>query len=174
MRSANAPQAIRTNRSARTFPLSTTALPSFDSTCRRRRENTTAAGVSGEVNSLHKRQRPPDSGRRPFQHSTLGFQSANSPDDRRREAIYSDLGLPGIDGYALLRAIRAKTAHRTLAAVAVTAYARPDDRARPAAGFDAYVSKPVDPAELVRTLVAVLAAPLLDSGHERDSHADAL
>ena len=80
-------------------------------------------------------------------------------DEWRPRLLVSDLGLPGIDGYALLRAIRAKTAHRTLAAVAVTAYARPDDRARVlAAGFDAYVSKPVDPAELVRTLVAALAA----------------
>ena len=78
-------------------------------------------------------------------------------DEWRPRLLVSDLGLPGIDGYALLRAIRAKTAHRRLAAVAVTAYARPDDRARVlAAGFDAHVSKPVDPAELVRTLAAVL------------------
>ena len=66
-------------------------------------------------------------------------------------------------------------AHRTIAAIAVTAYARLDDRARVlAAGFDAYVSKPVDPADLVRTLVAVLAAPRLDSGDGRDSHANAV
>jgi len=101
-------------------------------------------------------------------------------DEWRPRLLVSDLGLPGIDGYELLRAIRAKTAHRTLAAVAVSAYARPDDRARAlAAGFDAYVSKPVDPAELVRTLTAVLlgaaaVADPIESGHERDSHADAV
>ena len=101
-------------------------------------------------------------------------------DEWRPRLLVSDLGLPGIDGYALLQAIRAKAAHRTLAAVAVTAYARPDDRARAlAAGFDAYVSKPVDPAELVRTLAAVLPeqagdADAIESGHERDSHADAV
>ena len=101
-------------------------------------------------------------------------------DEWRPRLLVTDLGLPGIDGYALLRAIRAKTAHRNLAAVAVTAYARPDDRARVlAAGFDAHVSKPVDPAELVRTLAAVLqgqarVADAIESGHERDSHADAL
>jgi PAS domain S-box-containing protein len=101
-------------------------------------------------------------------------------DEWRPRLLVSDLGLPGIDGYELLRAIRAKTAHRTLAAVAVTAYARADDRARArAAGFDAYVSKPVDPAELVRTLVAVLPGQTgdvdaIESGHERDSHADTL
>jgi len=76
--------------------------------------------------------------------------------------LVSDIGLPGIDGYALLRAIREKTAHRTLIAVAVTAFARPDDRARALeAGFQSHVAKPVDPSELVRTLAAVLAAPRL-------------
>jgi PAS domain S-box-containing protein len=78
----------------------------------------------------------------------------------RPRLLVSDIGLPGIDGYALLQAIREKTAHRTLIAVAVTAFARPDDRARAlAAGFQTHVSKPVDPSELVRTLAAVLAAP---------------
>jgi PAS domain S-box-containing protein len=77
----------------------------------------------------------------------------------RPHLLVSDLGLPGIDGYALLHAIRSKTAHRTLAAVAVTAFARPDDRTRAlAAGFQEHVSKPVDPDTLVRTLAAVLAA----------------
>ena len=78
----------------------------------------------------------------------------------RPHLLVSDIGLPGIDGYALLDAIRSKTAHRTLAAVAVTAFARPDDRNRAlAAGFQAHISKPVDPSELVRLLAAVLAAP---------------
>ena len=48
----------------------------------------------------------------------------------RPRLLVSDLGLPGIDGYALLHAIRAKTAHRSLVAVAVTAFPRSDDRAR--------------------------------------------
>ena len=96
-------------------------------------------------------------------------------DEWQPRLLLTDIGLPGIDGYALLRAIRDKAAHRTIAAIAVTAYARLDDRARVlAAGFDAYVSKPVDPADLVRTLVAVLAAPRLDSGDGRDSHANAV
>jgi PAS domain S-box-containing protein len=81
----------------------------------------------------------------------------------RPRLLVSDIGLPGIDGYALLQAIREKTAHRTLIAVAVTAFARPDDRARAlAAGFQTHVAKPVDPSELVRTLAAVLTAPRTD------------
>jgi PAS domain S-box-containing protein len=83
----------------------------------------------------------------------------------RPHLLVSDLGLPGIDGYALLHAIRSKTAHRTLAAVAVTAFARPDDRARAlAAGFQEHISKPVDPSELVKMLAAVLAAPRSTDG----------
>jgi PAS domain S-box-containing protein len=78
----------------------------------------------------------------------------------RPRLLVSDIGLPGIDGYTLLQSIREKTAHRTLIAVAVTAFARPDDRARAlAAGFQSHVAKPVDPSDLVRTLAAVLAAP---------------
>jgi CheY-like chemotaxis protein len=81
----------------------------------------------------------------------------------RPRLLVSDIGLPGIDGYTLLRAIREKTAHRTLIAVAVTAFARPDDRARAlVAGFQEHVSKPIDPSELVRTLAAVLAAERID------------
>ncbi len=77
----------------------------------------------------------------------------------RPRLLVSDLGLPGIDGYALLHAIRAKTAHRALVAVAVTAFARTDDRDRAlAAGFQEHIAKPVDPDTLVRTLAAVLAA----------------
>ena len=77
----------------------------------------------------------------------------------RPRLLVSDLGLTGIDGYALLHAIRAKTAHRTLVAVAVTAFARLDDRDRAlAAGFQEHIAEPVDPDTLVRTLAAVLAA----------------
>jgi PAS domain S-box-containing protein len=74
------------------------------------------------------------------------------------ELLVTDIGLPGMDGYQLIAALRAEAAHRELPAVAVTAYARLDDRARAAAaGFQAHVAKPVDPGELVRTLSALVA-----------------
>jgi CheY-like chemotaxis protein len=77
----------------------------------------------------------------------------------RPDLLVSDLGLPGMDGYELLHAIRARTGPRAIAAVAVSAYARPDDRARAeAAGFQAHIAKPVDPGELVRALAATIAA----------------
>jgi PAS domain S-box-containing protein len=77
------------------------------------------------------------------------------------DLLVADLGLPGEDGYMLLQRIRAiDTPHaRSLPAVALTAYARPADRDRAlAAGFQRYVTKPVDPAELVAVLSSLLEA----------------
>jgi PAS domain S-box-containing protein len=77
----------------------------------------------------------------------------------RPDLIVADLGLPGMDGVELLRAIRASERNRTVPAVAVTAYARLDDRARAlSAGFQAHVSKPVDPAALLRVLATAATA----------------
>jgi PAS domain S-box-containing protein len=71
------------------------------------------------------------------------------------DLLVSDLGLPGMDGYELLQALRGRGPTRALRAVAVSAYASVDDRARAlAVGFAAHVAKPVDPAALVRALAA--------------------
>ena len=75
------------------------------------------------------------------------------------DLLLADLGLPGEDGYTLLRRIRAMTNVRAAAlpAVALTAYARASDRERAlAAGFLHYVIKPVDPQELVKVIVSVI------------------
>ena len=75
------------------------------------------------------------------------------------ELLVADLGLPGEDGYTLLKRIRAMNTPytATLPAVALTAYARPSDRDRAlAAGFLRYVIKPVDPEELVAALTSIL------------------
>jgi len=72
---------------------------------------------------------------------------------RAPDIIVSDIGLAGEDGYVLLRTIRASEQQRGSAripAVALTAFARKEDRQRAAeAGFDAHVSKPVDPQKLL-------------------------
>lgn len=70
-----------------------------------------------------------------------------------------------MDGYALLSALRAeRPAGVTLPAIAVTAYARPEDRARAhAAGYEAHVTKPVEPHELVASAARLLAG---DKGAE--------
>jgi CheY-like chemotaxis protein/anti-sigma regulatory factor (Ser/Thr protein kinase) len=76
----------------------------------------------------------------------------------RPHVLVSDIGMPDEDGYDLVRQIRAGgwTARR-MPAVALTAYARAEDRKRAMlAGFQTHVAKPVDPAELV-AVVASLA-----------------
>jgi CheY-like chemotaxis protein/anti-sigma regulatory factor (Ser/Thr protein kinase) len=74
--------------------------------------------------------------------------------------LVSDIGMPEMDGYELLRrARRLETAGARLAAIALTAFARPEDRKRALdAGFDEYLSKPMEPQELV-LLVSRLSTP---------------
>ena len=71
--------------------------------------------------------------------------------------LISDVSMPGRDGYELIRAVRSTTGPEHLPAAALTAYARPEDAARAReAGFQMHLSKPVEPAELVK-IVARLA-----------------
>src|SRR5882672_2544203 len=69
------------------------------------------------------------------------------------DLLVSDIGMPHEDGYALirkLRKLRLKLA-REVPAIALTAYATDDDRARAlAAGFQMHVAKPIEPKALVR------------------------
>ena len=64
-----------------------------------------------------------------------------------------DVGLPGLDGYAVARRIRAAPGGEEIRLVALTGYGQPEDRRRAfEAGFDAHLVKPVDPDELLRLL----------------------
>ncbi len=78
------------------------------------------------------------------------------------DVLVSDLGMPSEDGYSLIRRVRALDPSRggRLPAVALTAYARAVDRERAlAAGFQRHVAKPIDPAELVAGIAALLGRP---------------
>jgi len=71
------------------------------------------------------------------------------------DVVVTDIGLPGEDGFALLPAIRALESRsgKSLPTIALTAYARPQDRARAtASGFTRYIVKPVDADDLLATL----------------------
>jgi len=75
------------------------------------------------------------------------------------DVIVSDIGLPDQDGYDLIRRVRALAPGRggSIPAVAVTAYARDDERRRAlAAGFQAHLAKPVDPHSLLEALGKVM------------------
>jgi PAS domain S-box-containing protein len=77
----------------------------------------------------------------------------------RFDVLISDIGLPDEDGYSLIERIRHldRTAGGRVPAIALTAFARSEDRTRALrAGFQAHVAKPVEPAELL-AIVASLA-----------------
>ena len=68
----------------------------------------------------------------------------------RVDLIISDIGMPEMDGFHLIRKLRERASYRDVPAIALSGYAsKKDEKAALAAGFDAHVSKPVDPAELV-------------------------
>ncbi|MEG4507524.1 ATP-binding protein [Microcoleus sp. F6_B4] len=78
--------------------------------------------------------------------------------DRRPDVLVSDIGMPDEDGYSLIRKLRQLEAQRggRLPAIALTAYARNDDRQQALlAGFQMHLTKPVDAAELVAVVTSL-------------------
>jgi CheY-like chemotaxis protein/two-component sensor histidine kinase len=75
------------------------------------------------------------------------------------DVVLVDIGLPGIDGYAVARQIRSKLRGRCRL-IALSGYGQQKDRERAAdAGFDEHLLKPVDPARLLAALTASGDAP---------------
>jgi len=69
------------------------------------------------------------------------------------DLIISDIGMPRMDGFEMIRRLRELENYRTVPAIALSGYAsRKDVNAALAAGFDAHMSKPVDPRELLRLI----------------------
>lgn len=80
----------------------------------------------------------------------------------RVRLLISDIGMPGRDGYELIQTLRSSDAPhlRRLPAAALTAFARSEDRTRALrAGFDAHVTKPVEPAELLAVVERLAHRP---------------
>jgi CheY-like chemotaxis protein len=72
------------------------------------------------------------------------------------DILVSDLAMAGMDGYALIRQVRTQPALRRMPAIALTAHARGEMRVRALqAGFDTYVAKPLDPAELLTVVITL-------------------
>jgi PAS domain S-box-containing protein len=88
----------------------------------------------------------------------------------RPDVLVCDIGMPGEDGYSLIRRLRAleQRQENTLPAVALTAYARSEDRTKAIrSGFQNHLAKPVEPAELL-AVVSSLAARKLTISSEAD------
>jgi signal transduction histidine kinase/CheY-like chemotaxis protein len=75
------------------------------------------------------------------------------------QALISDVEMAGADGYTLMRKVRAQPSqHARLAAIAVTAHARPEDRIRALdAGFHWHLAKPIEPTELLSVVATLIA-----------------
>lgn len=84
-------------------------------------------------------------------------QALESFQDFDPEVLVSDIGMPERDGYDLIRELRASGRDAAaLPAVAVTAFASPEDRQRAlTAGFQVHLAKPVDPKELTSVIASL-------------------
>lgn len=79
----------------------------------------------------------------------------------RPDLIICDVQLPGLDGYAIAAQLKADDALKSVPLVALTALAMVGDRERVlAAGFDAYLSKPIDPLHFVENIDPLLKPEL--------------
>jgi CheY-like chemotaxis protein len=75
------------------------------------------------------------------------------------DVLIVDLGMPEIDGFELIRRIRTSTnpAIRDVPAAALTAFARSEDRTKALrSGFEMHLAKPVDPGELVASILTLV------------------
>jgi CheY-like chemotaxis protein len=99
--------------------------------------------------------------------------------DHRPHVVVTDLAMPDEDGFTLLRQLRGRTADQggLTPIVALTAYARPEDQVQTfEAGFQAHLSKPVNPSELVEVihrLASLSEHPPLDASRPA-THASAV
>lgn len=90
-------------------------------------------------------------------HAGYEVTTANSADAALQLAershfdlVISDIGMPGMNGYELAESLRSQTSYRSTPLIAVTGYTEYDDRGRSLrAGFDAHLTKPINPSQLL-------------------------
>jgi len=83
-----------------------------------------------------------------------GISALETARTERPDIILLDIGLPGLDGYAVAQALRQNHELERTMLIALTGYGQPDDRKKSSAsGFDEHLVKPVD-IEMLRKLLA--------------------
>ncbi len=96
-------------------------------------------------------------GRDPF------IEAVEAVADFRPDVLISDIGMPGEDGYTLIKRIRGMTPPEIafVPAIALTAYARQEDRERALeSGFQMHISKPVGYTELIEAVRKVAGSAI--------------
>jgi hypothetical protein len=91
--------------------------------------------------------------------AALAILSEHAPD-----IIVSDIGMPGEDGYSLIRQVRSlhQPEKRTIPAIAVTAFTRNRDRLQAfESGFNLHISKPLEPAKLLQAVLDLTRSQIL-------------
>jgi two-component system cell cycle response regulator len=119
-----------------------------------------------------------------YGHTVLTAEDGESGIEATRrekpDLVACDIHLPGVDGYGVASALKADPELRGVPVVAVTALAMVGDREKIlAAGFDGYITKPIDPQVLVAEVDSFLRADQrgtepqqgFDTTHERDDSA---
>jgi PAS domain S-box-containing protein len=91
--------------------------------------------------------------------SSSGAEALTVLANEEFDILLSDVGMPDMDGFELIRRVRAVQSSRVgpLPAIAITAYARPEDRQRSLlAGFHLHLSKPIEAVELIASIAGLL------------------
>lgn len=90
---------------------------------------------------------------------TSGVNALQAISQADFDILISDIGMPEVDGYMLMRQVRSRYLHRhrQIPAIALTAYAGEFNQQQAlSAGFQAHLSKPVEPAELIQSVTRLL------------------
>ena len=108
----------------------------------------------------------------------FGYKPTNARNGREALAVMArdlpdivlcDVQMPEMDGYAVIREVRASETLRKIPVIAVTAFAMVGDREKMLdAGFDGYLSKPIRPETFVQSMEAFLPAELRASSSARE------
>lgn len=92
--------------------------------------------------------------------ATSGAEALRKTAGVNFDLLISDISMPGMDGYELIRRLRRETRTAHIAAIALTGFGRPEDEERArAAGFDAHLTKPIRLDQLIRLVVDAVGRP---------------
>jgi len=96
--------------------------------------------------------------------ATDGARGVQVAREQRPDLVLCDLQMPVLNGYEVLEQLRAHPLTRLIPVLAVTAFSMPGDRAKVIeAGFDGYLSKPIEPEQFVRQVEQYLPGNMIRS-----------